>query len=82
MRISLNRERQCNKTTPRKEDEEVVVVVEVEVEVMAAVEEEELEENVEPSKEVAADCFSACKRLHATTVGELCFRDRLLVRLR
>ena len=84
MRISLNRERECNKTTPRKEDEEVVVVVEVEVEVevMVAVEEEELEENVEPSKEVAADCFSACKRLHATTVEELCFRDRLLVRLR
>ena len=63
----------------------VVVVVEVEVVevvVVAAVEEKELGENVEPSKEVAADCFSACKGLLASTVEELCFRDRFLVRLR
>ena len=58
--------------------------VEVEVVVVAAVEEKELEENVEPSKklEVAAVCFSACKGLHASTVEELCFLDRFLVRLR
>ena len=54
----------------------------VEVVVVAAVDEEKLEENVEPSKEVAAECFSACKGLRASTVDELCFRDRFLVRLR
>ena len=61
----------------------LVVVVEVEVSlVVVAAVEDELEENVEPSKEVAADCFSPCKGLRTSTVEELCIRDRFLVRLR